>query len=64
MHPMTRALVILATLTTVLSLQACVSKPLDAPLAPCASTERDCGPAQRLNESFASESVPPSRHVA
>lgn len=61
MHPVTKALVFLAT---VLSLQACVSKPLDAPLAPCASTERDCGPAQRLNESFAFEPLTPSGHVA
>jgi predicted small lipoprotein YifL len=61
MHTVTKALAFLAT---VLTLQACVSKPLDAPPAPCASTERDCGPAQRLNGSFAFKPLTPARHVA
>lgn len=61
---MTRTLVSLGSAIMVLLLQACTNMPIDAPPAPCASTERDCGPAQRLNESFASEPVSPSRHVA
>ncbi|MGE4154062.1 hypothetical protein [Hydrogenophaga sp.] len=37
----------------VLLLQACTAGRLAAPPTPCASTERDCGPAQPLNTTAA-----------
>lgn len=45
-----------AVLLSAAFLQACATPLLDAPPAPCASIERDCGPAKAVNWSVASSS--------
>jgi hypothetical protein len=46
----------IAVLLSAAFLQACATPLLDAPPAPCASIERDCGPAKAVNWSLASSS--------
>lgn len=43
----------IAGLTAAMLLQACATTELAAPPAPCASAERDCGPAKPLNVAVA-----------
>ena len=48
---------LLAVLAAAGLLHACTTAELQAPPAPCASTERDCGPAKPLN-TFLAQALP------